>query len=518
MGKIFNLTEHVKEETNKVLKKLGSKAFHADIRVELFEGKGTSALNGIPKSAEEDYSVTLGTRVYSSSGKLIASGFSGTILGLKELQKPSKIFNEHLALALKLSKHNLENKKKFVKKHASIAQNVEKIIFEQTKTVKETYKASCKKSHEEISLEELAKRTEKNSKNLSQKKGMASNQLGLVVGEKRKIFADTTGSLIEQDFALTEGFVYVAASGKGVETYYDTLGNYKGLEVFEGDNEFGKTLEEFVEYIADGTIEVSNAPAIKSPDKAVTVITDPWFNALLSHEIMGHPSEADRALKREGAWAGRAWWYSSPENNMLGRQIASEQLTVFSDPSMHAYGHYKYDDEGTPAKKVVHIQNGVLNNFLNSRETAGILGTQPNGGMRAMSAEHVPLVRMNNTAIAPGSWKKEEIFADTKDGFYLVGQKTPSIGETRQNFKITCWKIFEIKNGEIGQLYRQGGITSDSHVFFKSIDAVANDFTLFNIPNCGKGTPMQTMRVGNGGPHLRAKARISSGTSQGSGV
>ena len=233
---------------------------------------------------------------------------------------------------------------------------------------------------------------------------------------------------------------------------------------------------------------------------------------------MGHPSEADRALKREGAWAGRAWWYSSPENNLLGKQVASEELTVFSDPSMHAYGHYKFDDEGTPAKKIVHIQNGVLNGFLNSKETAGILDAEPNGGMRAMSAEHVPLVRMNNTAIAPGKRKKEELFADTKEGYYLVGQKTPSIGETRQNFKITCWKIFEIKNGEIGQLFRQGGITSDSHVFFKSIDAVADDFKLFNIPNCGKGTPMQTMRVGNGGPHLRAKARISSGHSQGTGL
>ncbi|MBI4045048.1 MAG: TldD/PmbA family protein [Candidatus Diapherotrites archaeon] len=511
MGQIFELTEHVKEETATALKKLGQRPFHADLRVELFEGKGASALNGTPKGAEEDYSATIGARVYSSYGKLIASGFSGSILGLKELEKPSKVFREHLQLAARLSRHNLENKKKFVKKHPILAQGVEKIVFEKTGVFRETHKAQCKKSHEDVSLEEILKRAEKNSKSLAAKNGIASNQLALVVGEKRKIFADAAGSLIEQDFALTEGFIYVAAKGKSMETYYDTLGNYRGPEVLDGENEFGKTFEEFTEFIADGTIEVSNAPAVKGTGKPVTVVTDPWFNALLCHEIMGHPSEADRALKREGAWAGRAWWYSSPLNNMLGKQVASEELTVFSDPALEAYGQYRFDDEGTPAKKVVHIKNGVLDNFLNSRETAGILGAQPNGGMRAMSAEHVPLVRMNNTAIAPGKWKKDELISDTKEGFYLVGQKTPSIGETRQNFKITCWKIYGIKNGEVGQLYRQGGITSDSHVFFRSIDAVADDFKLFNIPNCGKGTPMQTMRVGNGGPHLRAKARISSG-------
>ena len=59
------------------------------------------------------------------------------------------------------------------------------------------------------------------------------------------------------------------------------------------------------------------------------------------------------------------------------------------------------------------------------------------------------------------------------------------------------------------KLYRQGGITSDSPEFFKSVDAAADDFKLFNLPNCGKGTPMQTMRVGNGGPHLRGKAIVT---------
>ena len=52
---------------------------------------------------------------------------------------------------------------------------------------------------------------------------------------------------------------------------------------------------------------------------------------------------------------------------------------------------------------------------------------------------------------------------------------------------------------------------------FMSIEA-ADDLKRFNVPNCGKGTPMQTMRVGNGGPHLRGKAVMSGSHVQGGGA
>ena len=70
-------------------------------------------------------------------------------------------------------------------------------------------------------------------------------------------------------------------------------------------------------------------------------------------------------------------------------------------------------------------------------------------------------------------------------------------------------KVYEIKNGEIGQLFRDGGLMSDSRDFFMNVDAVADDFQMFAIPNCGKGQPMQTKRMGNGGPTLRSRARLT---------
>ncbi|MBI2598255.1 MAG: TldD/PmbA family protein [Candidatus Diapherotrites archaeon] len=508
----LDLVENAKDKISVAMGTFAKKEpalFYADCRLEGGIFRGAHALNGNPKGAVEDSDFSVGFRAFAKKNGVIGMGFVGKQLGEKQLFGISRELKEIFFLALKRAKINAEKKAFFKKKHRVLSEKIGVADFLQEQVHVDKVEFPFKKNPLNLSLEEIVSRAEKLSAALSNTIGIVANEVSLVCGFEKKIFASSSGSFIEQTWPLVEGFAYVAAKGKAVETYYGSLGNFKGLEVLEGENEFDKTFEDYCSFLAEGTIELSNAPAMKTTDAPMTVITDPWFNALLSHEIMGHPSEADRALKREAAWAGRSWWFDGIDDNRFNQQVGSLELSAFSDPSLSGYGVYKYDDEGTLAKKVFHIKNGVLIGFLNSVETSLILNEVPNGGMRAMAAEHVPLVRMNNTAIAHGSWKKEEIFEETKGGYYLVGQKTPSIGETRQNFKITCWKLFKIENGEIGQLYRQGGITGDSQTFFKSIDAVADDFVLHNIPNCGKGTPMQTMRVGNGGPHLRAMAVVS---------
>jgi len=96
-----------------------------------------------------------------------------------------------------------------------------------------------------------------------------------------------------------------------------------------------------------------------------------------------------------------------------------------------------------------------------------------------------------------------------KDGYYVVNNRIPSISESRENFRISAQKVYRIKDGKLVKLYRGGGISADSRDFFMNIAAVGNDFKLFPIPNCGKGQPMQVMKVGNGGPTIRSKARLT---------
>ena len=263
--------------------------------------------------------------------------------------------------------------------------------------------------------------------------------------------------------------------------------------------------------LAREAIELATAPPLPSTDRDVVVVTDPHYNTLVAHEIVGHPSELDRGLKMEMAYAGRSWLFGGLDDTQVGRPIASPLVSAYSDPALPGYGHYAYDHEGTPARRVVHIDRGVFREFLNSRQTAAILGAQPNGHYKAAEASLVPLIRMSNTVLAAGADDPGQIVRDVERGYYLAAHRIPSIAESRENFRITARRVYEIVNGELGRLYRDGGITADTRDFLMSVDAVGTDLRLYPIPNCGKGQPMQTKRLGNGGPTMRGRARVTGG-------
>ena len=148
---------------------------------------------------------------------------------------------------------------------------------------------------------------------------------------------------------------------------------------------------------------------------------------------------------------------------------------------------------------------------MNSRETAAVLGVEPNGSFKATDAALIPIIRMSNTVFGQGDTNPEDIIAEVDHGYYLVGHRIPSISESRENFRISARKTYEIKDGKLGQLFRDGGIMADTYDYLMNIDAVGNDFTLYPIPNCGKGQPMQAKRLGNGGPTMRSRAIVTGG-------
>ena len=133
-------------------------------------------------------------------------------------------------------------------------------------------------------------------------------------------------------------------------------------------------LSKFCVDLATEARELAAAPVLKASDGEVVVVTDPHFNALVSHEVVGHPCEADRALKMEAAYAGRSWFLSSLADNQLGKVVASPLLSACSDRRHDGYGHYRYDHEGTRRRRVMHIDRGIftwLSEFASDRRRAG---------------------------------------------------------------------------------------------------------------------------------------------------
>ena len=90
-------------------------------------------------------------------------------------------------------------------------------------------------------------------------------------------------------------------------------------------------------------------------------------------------------------------------------------------------GSFMYDHDGTPARRAYHIRNGVMEEFLNNRQTAAILGAEANGSSRATEASLVPLIRMTNTVFAPGEQDPQQIISEVEDGYYVSGHRIPSV-------------------------------------------------------------------------------------------
>ena len=87
-------------------------------------------------------------------------------------------------------------------------------------------------------------------------------------------------------------------------------------------------------------------------------------SAVFFHEVLGHRLEGQR---QRGDEEGQTF------TKLLGKQILPTFLSVADDPTLATSigtllsGHFEFDDEGEPARRVDLIKNGVLKTFLMSR-------------------------------------------------------------------------------------------------------------------------------------------------------
>ncbi len=316
-----------------------------------------------------------------------------------------------------------------------------------------------------------------------------------------KYFTNSEGSEIIQNFTdVVIDMVSTAHESGLTQSVNITEGGRGGLEQVSNKDKVQHSAHE-ISLKASQLIDAKPAKEEKA-----TVVMNPDFVSLLTHEILGHPSEADRVLGKEMAWAGGAWW-----KGKIGEKIGSDKLNVFDDPTIkESLGWYYYDDEGVKTKKTTLVENGILKNHMQNRETAQIFDANPTGNMRATNYRFMPLIRMACTCIGNGDYDVSEMIKEVKNGYLISNMKIPSIDMKRYNWSISCQYAQKIENGEITDLLRDVIVIGIAPEFFESIDACGNDFTVRPITNCGKGDPMQSMIMGNGGPSIRGIATVKS--------
>ncbi len=501
---------------------------HVDVRVALDEGFNISTEDVTLKGYQKDFSLNYGIRVIAGPSNVAgraspkvggprtasSNGFIGGSISASDFKRTPLILRNAITVAcdraFAAARRKLVTKARFRHLGKSI---LPEVTLARIPVIRDTINANYEIDPRTVSKAEAEEYVLDVAGDVrKQFREIKNSFIGAFSVLERQLFYSSEGSVIDQASAFSGATVFFTAQSgtKLPADLYHHVGNQLGWEaLIRGKNVYAKTLNGFSAMIADEVVKLSKARPAPTTEKPVVVITDPDFNGLLAHEIIGHPSELDRAMKWETGYAGRSWFLQDFSENMVGKQVASPLLSAFSDPNLKgAYGHYRYDDEGTPASRVYHIKHGIYKEFMNSRETAAIWGSVPNGHYKANSASAIPLIRMSVSAIEAGDSDPARMLKDVERGYYVVGHRIPSISESREHFRLSCRLLYEIRDGKLGELYRDGSISGHSADFFKSIDAVGNDFKIFPIPNCGKGQPMQSKMVGNGGPTMRGRARI----------
>jgi len=319
---------------------------------------------------------------------------------------------------------------------------------------------------------------------------------------ERKTFASTEGSWVEQEIVESGCGLTATAVGEGevqVRSYPNAFGRHQMTRGYEFIDEMDLPGNaERVGAEADALLH-----ADKCPSGVMTVIIGGPQLALQVHESCGHPIELDRVFGSEASYAGTSFLttekldtfhYGSPVVNLTADSITPGGLGTFG-----------WDDEGVPAQSTPIVREGLFMGYLMSRETARKIGRTSNGCMRASGWNRIPIVRMVNVGLEPGTWKLEDLIADTDDGIYLDMNRSWSIDDRRLNFQFGTEVAYEIKGGKLGRLLKNAIYTGITPEFWGSCDAVCNrdHWVVWGTPNCGKGQPMQVAHTGHGAAPAR---------------
>lgn len=329
---------------------------------------------------------------------------------------------------------------------------------------------------------------------------------------ERQVFASSEGTLVEQTRTWTGAgcAAYVFREGDlQKRSYPNSFGGQYQLKGWELVGELdllgnaGRVAEEAAQlHFAD-----------VCPEGEFSLILDSSQLGLQIHESIGHPIELDRVLGSEANYAGMSFLTLDKLGSL---RYGSPLVHVVSDATeAHGpgLGTFAFDDEGVAAQRTDIIREGLFTGYLTSRETAAVTGAaRSNGCMRASGWDRLPLIRMTNTSLEPGPHSLEEVF-DVGHGIYMETNKSWSIDDKRYNFQFGCEVAWEIKNGKRVRMLKNpiySGISTD---FWNACEAIAGreHWTLWGVPNCGKGQPEQVMGTGHGASPARfSKIKVGS--------
>jgi len=455
-------------------------ATYADVRVQERDTEQLTVKNGALEAATSSVTAGFGVRVLVDG----AWGFSSS--SLLEPGEADRIAAEALEIA----------------RASSIARRAP-VELDDTAPATDTYRTPHDEDPFGVALDEKLRILMEADARMAAVPGVAIREGTITGGRERKTFASSAGAWIEQEIVEAGGGIEATAVNDS-EMQQRSYPNSFGGQVVAGGFEAVRALAlaEHAQETAELAVALLDAP--QCPSGEMDLVLDATQVALQVHESCGHPTELDRVFGTEASFAGTSFLTTDKLNTL---RYGSEIVSIDADATAAGgLGTFGYDDEGVPAQNVPLIERGLLVGYLTSRETAPRIGRRSMGSARAYSWSHIPLIRMTNINLRPGdAGSLDDLIADTREGIFMSVNKSWSIDDRRLNFQFGDQAGWLIRNGKRTQLVKNPTYTGITPRFWGSCDAICgpDEWTLWGLPNCGKGEPVQTGHVGHGAAPAR---------------
>lgn len=196
--------------------------------------------------------------------------------------------------------------------------------------------------------------------------------------------------------------------------------------------------------------------------KARTGAVDVIFDPRVARGVAGHLAGAIN-----GASVARK---TSFLREMMGKQIASEGITVTDDPQrLRGQASRPFDGEGVSGEKLLMVEQGVLGHWFLSSSTGRELGLATNGrGARGGSSVSPS---STNFAIEAGVRTPQDLIGSLKSGFYVTevfGQGVDMVTGEYSRGASGFW----IENGELAYPVSEVTIASNlKDMFMRMVPA-----------------------------------------------
>ncbi|MCU0734143.1 MAG: metalloprotease TldD [Methylotetracoccus sp.] len=244
-----------------------------------------------------------------------------------------------------------------------------------------------------------------------------------------------------------------------------------------------------------------NLEATESPAGTMTVVLGSGWPGVLLHEAIGHGLEGDFNRKGTSAFTGR-----------IGEAVASPLCTVVDDGTLpERRGSLTIDDEGTPSQRTVLIENGVLRGYMQDKLNARLMGVAPTGNGRRESYAYLPMPRMTNTYMLPGTHTPDEIIRSVRRGLYAKNFSGGQVDITSGKFVFSASEAYLIEDGKLIRPVKGATLIGNGPDVLTRVSMVGNDLELDSgVGTCGKDG--QSVPVGVGQPTLRVDGLTVGGT------